>query len=521
MATITERCAPAGVALVLAAIITLTLACGRDHVHDSDDAGATWAVTAWGLHFEVFPEVQPLIVGEPAVAHTHVTRLSDFSPLAEGTTEIVLSGPSGSQSFRAERPVRPGIYEIPVTAAAAGEYDLIFRITTPSGSEEIRGGRVRVGTSDAPGGVIRAPAPRGAVGGGTPVSFLKEQQWQSDFATAWVRRGLVSQSTSGIATARPPAGGDTAITAPVDGVVHPAGGSWPFPGRSVARGDALFQLVPRIAADVSLPALQSAVSELESELIASRARLDRLEELLVLQAVSRRDVEEARARVQTLASRHRAAREDLAAARSSRIGGAAGGQTIRAPFSGQIARVSATPGTTVAAGNELARLVRTDAIWLEIAVPPAGARAIAAGVEAIVLVDRERPPIRIYEGLRLISVAPEIARQTGTVAVLVEIPPDAGVPLGSTVEAHVLTGVQIEGIVVPLSAVIDDGGVPVVYLQLAGESFVRQEVSVLSRQGDVLLVDRLVAGQRLVTRGGEAIRRATLMSTGAGEGHVH
>jgi hypothetical protein len=63
--------------------------------------------------------------------------------------------------------------------------------------------------------------------------------------------------------------------------------------------------------------------------------------------------------------------------------------------------------------------------------------------------------------------------------------------------------------------------VAVVYLQLSGESFVRQEVRVLERQGDRILVDGLVPGQRLVTRGGDAIRRETLVSSGAGHGHIH
>ena len=517
----TDRRPRAATLVIAAAAVLIAAGCGRGE-HAAEAADESWSVTAWGQHFEVFPEVDPLVAGAKAVAHTHVTRLADFSPLVEGDVAIVLSGGAGEQVFAANKPVRPGIYNIEITPRAAGEYDLTFRIRTQSGSEEIRGGRVRVGTTGQPGGVVRAPAPRGAIAGGEPVDFLKEQQWRSPFATDWVRRGMVSQSATGLATVRPPSGGETAITAPVDGVVHPAGGVWPYAGIAVSRGSALFQLVPRVAADVSLPSLQGAVSEIETDLATARARLARLEELFAMQAVSRRELEEARARVQTLESRRRAARQDLGAAQSSRSGGSSGGLTIRAPFAGQVARVNATPGTTVAAGDELARLVRTDAMWLEVAVPPSAVRAITAGVTGVVLVDRERPPVRITEGVRLVSVAPEIARETGSVTVLIEIPPAAGLPLGSTVEAHLLTAVQTAGIVVPSTAVIDDGGVPVVYLQLSGESFVRQEVRVLSRQGDMLLVDHLVPGQRLVTRGGDAIRRASLMSGGAAaEGHVH
>ena len=498
-----------------------TLGCGRAEETAGEVAASNWSVTAWGNRYEVFPEVEPLIEGETVTAHTHVTKLVDFAPLTEGTVEIVLSGTAGSHVFRAEQPARPGIYQVQIKPPARGEYDLAFRITADGGAEEIRGGRVRVGTAAAPGSVVRAPAPRGATGGGDPIPFLKEQQWQSGFGTDWVRSGMVSQSAAGLATVRAPAGGDAVITAPVDGVLQAAGGRWPFPGMAVGRGSALFQITPTVAADVSLPSLQSSASELDAELAAARARLSRLEELYALEAVSRREIDEARTRVQTLESRARAARQDLSAARASRSGSAGGGVAIRAPFAGQIARINATPGATIAAGTELARLVSTDALWLEIALPPSGARSVAAGIEGVVLSDRERPPTRITQGVRLISVAPEISPDTGTVSVLLEIPPDPSLPLGSTFEAHVLTGLKTSGIAIPTTAVVDDGGISIVYLQLAGESFVRQQITVLSREGDRILVEGLVAGQRLVTRGGDVIRRASLMSSGAAQGHVH
>jgi membrane fusion protein, heavy metal efflux system len=505
--------------LLMCALAGLAACGGPDQAPEA--AAGNWSVTAWGRLFEVFPEVEPLIAGRTAIAHTHVTRLSDFSPLVDGTVAIVLDGASGEQVFSADEPVRPGIYEIGLEPDASGEYDLSFRITTRDRTEEIRGGRVRVGTAEAPGTIIRAPAPRGATDGGAPVDFLKEQQWKSDFGTDWVRKGRFALSTSGLARVRPPAGGETAITASFDGVVRPAR-DWPYPGYAVAAGGALFQLIPRVAADESLASLRADAAEIATQLQVARARLTRLEELFELEAVSRRELEEARARVEALEARYQSAREDLAGAQSSRSGGSAGSLTIRAPFRGEIARVTATPGTTVAAGEELARLVRTDSLWLEIALPPTGARDVSkAGIAGVVLVDRQHPPLRIEEDLRLISVAPEISRETDTVTAFVEIPGSAGLALGSTVEAHVLTPYSQEGIVIPATAVVDDGGVPVVYLQLGGESFVRQEISVISRQGDLILVDHLVPGQRLVTRGGDAIRRASLMSSGAAEGHVH
>ncbi len=513
---------------------------GGDNGHSHGD-GETWSVTVLGERFEVFPEIDVLEVGHTAMAHTHVTRLADFAPLVEGTVEIVLVDGGGRQVFGADGSADPGHFAIEITPRRPGEAQLLFRIDDGAGIEEIPGGWVRVGEAHHPEGLVRAPELPAGSDGGEPVAFLKEQQWQGRFATAWVEEGHLARSVSGVATFRPPAGGESTVTSQVDGVVQPAAGSdasgdtgtagasagatWPFVGRRVERDSPLFRVVPLVASERSLATLEAEVETLAVELESARARSARLRELLTLEAVSEREVGEAGVRARLLETRHRAAERDLESARSSREGGTDGaGISLKAPFSGRIAAVSTTPGATVGAGDSLARLVRTDVVWIEVALPPQDARRLMdAGLQGVVLDDPESGPVRIDEGLSLVSVSPELSPRTGTVTVLLEAPGLAGTgfALGSTVDAQVLMAGEDSGIVVPASAVIDDGGVPVVFLQLSGEDFQRQTVTVLRRQGDQVLVGGLVPGQRLVTRGGDAIRRSSLMASGEAHGHVH
>ena len=508
-------------ALFLVACVGSPPAEEDDHPHES------WTVTALGERFEVFPEIDALEVGRTAQAHTHVTRLADFGPLVEGTVEIVLVDGKGEQVFRAGESADPGHFLVEVTPRRPGEADLFFRIDDGNGTEEIPAGRVRVGAADHPEGLIQGLELPAGSDGGEPVAFLKEQQWQGRFATAWVEEGHLARSVSGVATFRPPAGGESTVTAQVDGVVQPSGGagSWPFVGHRVERDAPLFRVVPLVASERSLATLEGELEALAVELESARSRSTRLRELLALEAVSEREVEETGVRARTLEARHRAAERDLESARSSREGGADGaGISLKAPFAGRIAAVSTTPGATVAAGDALARLVRTDVVWIEVALPPQDARRLAAaGLRGVVLDDPESGPVRIDEGLSLVSVSPELSPRTGTVTVLLEAPGLAGTgfALGSTVAAQVLMAGEESGIVVPASALVDDGGVPVVFLQLSGEDFQRQTVTVLGRQGDQALVGGLAPGQRLVTRGGDAIRRSSLMASGEAHGHVH
>ncbi|MCH9648142.1 MAG: efflux RND transporter periplasmic adaptor subunit [Deltaproteobacteria bacterium] len=526
--TITEGAGSYG--LPLLALILLA-SCASPTVEPANTPASTpagsWSVTAWGERFELFPEVDLLVAGQVAMSHTHVTRLADFSPLGEGKVEIVLKGASGEQVFEAPQADRPGIFAIEMRPSQSGEFDLLFRIRDQHGTEEIRGGRVRVGTVENPGGVLRAPAPRGGSDGGEPLSLLKEQQWKSVFGTTWVQEGNLARSAAGLAKFRPPAGGESAITSPIDGVLQPTASSrsWPFVGLRVEQGAPLFQVIPRTAPERSLMTLEAELATLEAELLLAQTRRARLEELLALEATSQREVDEARSRAETLEVRKGAAARDLEAARSSRGGGPVGshrGVALKAPFSGEIAAVTATPGATITAGETLARLVQTNPVWIEVSLAPKDAQWIAqGGVRGIVLEDPEVGPVRIEEGLSLVSISPELSPKTGTVAVLLEAAQSKDFTLGSTVPAQVLSAEKQTGIVVPTSALVDDGGVSVVYLQLSGESFVRQRVTVLARRGDRVLLDHLVPGQRLVTRGGDAIRRSSLMSSGSAHGHVH
>ena len=79
----------------LVALAVLSGCAGPQPTEAPPDVAESWSVTAWGDRFEVFPEIDALVAGKTAVAHTHVTRLSDFAPVVEARVEIVLVGPSG------------------------------------------------------------------------------------------------------------------------------------------------------------------------------------------------------------------------------------------------------------------------------------------------------------------------------------------------------------------------------------------------------------------------------------------
>lgn len=524
---LSRRLAPLAVGLaVVAACAPHEHGPDADHSHEEIEGPEPWAVTAWGERYEIFPETDPLVAGEVAASHTHVTVLDGFAPLLEGRVAIVLRDPAGGEEvFEATEAKRPGIFAIEVRPAREGERELLFRVDAAAGFEEIPGGRVRVGSAEAPGGLL------GEEDGGAPfdeISFLKEQQWRTPFATVWSAPGGLAAGITAPArvVARP--GGDRVLAAPASGRVE--ADPWPYPGMTATRGRALFRVVPRLDEDVSLAEREAEAAALEAELAASAARAERLARLAREGLLSEQEAELAEAERRALAAHLEAARRDVETVRHARAGGAGAASEslpLAAPFDGAIATVEVTPGQSVEAGSPLARFVASGRWWLEAALPPRLAAALAPGPVTVSLRLPGGEPVPLPPGsARLAALSPAVDDGSGRVIALLELPealPPAlgGLRAGLSLELEMAAGESVAGIVAPAEAVVDDSGVPVVYLQRSGEGFERREVRVVARQGERVVLAGVAPGERLVVRGGGAVRRSTLAGAGVADGHVH
>jgi len=511
-------------ATAVAAFASLA-ACGRRAASPAEEAEG-WAVTAWGEAHEVFAEVGPLVAGRPAVANTHVTVLSGFAPLRAGTVTALLQAGGREQAFAERRPKRDGIFAIALQPDREGDFDLVFRVEHGSVREDVPAGRVRVGSLASPGGVLAVPAPpHGAPegdDGAVAVTFLKEQQWRTPFVTAWAREGTLPGRVAGPGRVRPAAGGETTLTAPMAAVVESR--PWPHAGLGLAAGATVFRLVPRVADARSLPELEAEARGLEPQAAVARARAERLAALVRVEAASPAEAERARAEAEGLEARLQAAREDLDTARATRTGAASQGSlAVRAPFAGRVAEILASPGQTVEAGAPLARVVRSRPVWVELAARPEDAARLRSLTGLYLRRPGDAEPVLVPAAdAHLVSLAPELDPRTATRSALFELDRDAeDWPFGTALEVEAIVAGGEKGTLLPASALVDDGGTAVVYEQRSGEAFARREVRVSSRLGPDVLVTGVPSGARVVTRGADAVRRASLLSSGAPEGHVH
>jgi cobalt-zinc-cadmium efflux system membrane fusion protein len=475
------------------------------------------SVTRWTDKSELLAEYPPLAVGTTSRFAIHLTRLDTFTPLTEGNVEVRLQGGSSQpEVFRVDGPSRPGLFGVDVKPAHAGKRKLVIVFRAAGLSDEHRVGEVDVhATAEA----ARAGAPAREETPG--ITFLKEQQWSLDFATAVVTERAVRESIRVPARIEARPGGAADVVAPIDGrLTHVVDVAL---GASVSRGQELARLLPLPSAPADLPQLQRARAEgLTALALATRDR-ERAERLTSAGAAPAKRLDEARAAEEQARARLTAAEASLAQSNAARAGDAMdaeGSFVVRAPVGGVIAHRDAATGANVTAGSVLFRVVDASHVHVVGQVPEAeAARARLARAAEIEIAAQ---PDRMLTG-RLVSVGKVLDPQSRTLSITFAFDNRAlGLPVGQAVFVHLFMDSRAPGPVVPAAAIVDDGGRPIVFVQHEGETFERRAVTLGPRSGDLVqITEGVKPGDRVVTKGAYLVRLASLSTSVPARGHVH
>jgi multidrug efflux pump subunit AcrA (membrane-fusion protein) len=123
---------------------------------------------------------------------------------------------------------------------------------------------------------------------------------------------------------------------------------------------------------------------------------------------------------------------------------------------------------------------------------------------------------------KLVSVGRVLDRQSRTVPIVFAADNRTfGLAVGQSVFLHLLMNETAPAPVVPASAIVDDAGRPIVFVQVEGESFERRPVTVGVREGEFVQVTGVTSGEHVVTRGAHLVRLASLSTSVPAHGHVH
>jgi cobalt-zinc-cadmium efflux system membrane fusion protein len=501
------------------AVVAMAVSCGGSPPPEADaDEAAALSVTRWTDQTELFAEYPTLVVGQTSRFAIHLTRLDRFKALTEGRVTVTLRGGSaGPETFAVEGPSRPGIFGVDVRPSEPGRRELVIAVQSGALKDEHRVGEVEVYRD--PAAAKAAPVAEEASADG--ITFLKEQQWTLEFETAVITEGTLRESIAVPATVEARPDGAADVVAPIDGrLTHVAAVAI---GSAVSSGQELARLLPPAAGASDLPQLQRARSEAQTAFgLATRDR-ERAERLTNAGAAPEKRLDDARAAEAQARMRLTAAEASLEQFEAVRVGGEAapGGMFIvRAPLSGVIAARSAVAGANVGAGAPLFRVVDATAVHVTGQVPETDALRVTAATGAeLELAGRSD---RLVVGPR-VALGKVLNPSGRTLPITFALDNTRlSLPVGQAGTLHILLAPTSPGPVVPASALVDDAGRPIVFVQRAGETFERRPVTVGARSGNLVRVlHGIKPGERVVTTGAYLVRLAALSTTVPAHGHVH
>jgi RND family efflux transporter MFP subunit len=509
-------------AVYLAAVFAAVVSgCSRKSDQTSKEP-PTLNVTHWTDRTELYMEYPPLVAGRDALFAVHLTTLADFKPVTAGQARVEFTPEPGGQptALVGPQPSRPGAFRVEGAPPAAGRYRWALVLNAPGLSDRHDLGQVQVFADEA---AANAEATTRPAEDAAAIAYLKEQQWTNEFATTPVQDAEVRTSIRLPAVLHPLPGGEAVVTAPAAGRVLAE--RLPSIGEQVRAGSILARLAPRLTATDDRATLVAGVEEARTALAAARVDQTRAERLLADRAVPARRVEDARRATTVAEARLKAAQARLAQ-RDETLrtgGGAAAGNafSLRAPIAGRITDVTATLGAAYDEGAPLFKIVRTDALELNVFV----AASDVTAVRGLTAVSLELPgqPDPIPLRFRHVHDSGVLDEATKALPVQMDIQnPGGQLLVGQAGTAILYTGGRQRLPAVPKTAVLMEAGRPYVFVQVGGERFARRFVEIAARDGDVVgLKSGVKPGERIVTRGAYEVQLASAAKGLPAEGHVH
>lgn len=508
-------------------LLTLTLAsaaCRRD-AHEHPDAATSpglpaRAVTKWTEKTELFMEFEPPVVGREGKFAAHVTMLPSFKPVTEGTLVLTLEMADGQKlTARAEAPSSPGIFRALIRPTRAGKCSLQVSLDGAQLQDFVEAGACEVFADEASARSGDETTPSG-------VTFTKEQQWKTEFATIAASAHELQPSVQANAEIQPVAGKEARLTAPATGRVTLATPA-PVVGMTVKAGQVLASIAPRLSAGGDRSTLESELTSARVELEAARQQQARAERLFAEQAVPERQVEEARARVSITTARLGAAQGRLEQYTAGASGGASAGPNvfqIRAPLAGTLVLAAPTSGESVEEGKLMFTVIDLEQVWLTARIFEPDIPRVEGAHGAWFTVEGYVEPFVVDQANgKLVTLGRVIDPHSRTVPMIFELKnPEGRLRIGQFAKVFVATGPTASSLAIPESAIVEEGGKAFAFVQAEGERFERRALSLGTRsRGLVGVREGLTEGERVVTRGAYELKLAASSGVIPRHGHVH
>lgn len=306
----------------------------------------------------------------------------------------------------------------------------------------------------------------------------------------------------------------------------------PLVGDRVEAGQVLGLIEPSFS-EVGARFIEAEAEVVRSALALEQAdlALKRVEQLAKVEAKSGRELQEAQFELKAARARHEAALALQATYRIASTNLAGQGRQpaieLRSPIAGRItSQAGAAVGEYVTPDKPLFTILDPRTVFIEARVPEASVHRLGGTKAASYELPGDPAslvPLTGQGGGRLVSVGIQVDPATRTVPLVYEVKnPDSRLRVGQSVNLYVETARTEEGLAVPATAIVEEDGHPIAFVQVSGETFQKRDLKLGIRDGNwVQVLSGLEQGERVVTSGAYAVRLASVSSAIPAHGHVH
>ncbi len=478
------------------------------HAHNADGSHVGEEIprlshTIWTDKTELFVEFPALIVGNGSKFAAHFTVLYNRQPVREGSVTVSLIKDGKGIRNKADAPSSPGIFSPAIQPKEAGNYQLVFELTTPEYSDKISIDDVMVyATTDE---AIKALGKEEDDGS---ISFLKEQAWKIDFQTAPVISGKIYDviNTSGVWMPSP--GSTKSLAAKSNGVVDFKMDNL-TEGTAVKQGQLLMSLNSQGLASNNL---STDIASAKAKFQQAKSEYERKKELYESKIVPKSEFEKVESSFEIARANYQ-----------SLVSGVSGGsKQIRAPFDGFIKSITVSNGDYVAQGVALVSVGTHQSKVLKTQLAPDYGLTMD-NAQGIWYQDNDGQwkDVTDAEG-KILSIGKDVERENPLISVFAQVNAEVEMPEGSLTPVQIAMGNATQNTMIPVNALLEDYGSYSVIVQLSGESFERRPVKIGKRNGEnVEILEGLQVGEVVVTTGAYQVKMASMSGSTPAHGHEH
>lgn len=491
---------------ILIVLISLT-ACHHHHDHEGHDheghdhhdhEAVELAPITYTLHqsnIEVFVEFTPFVVGQNNALEIVLSQLHPLQALA-----LPIQVKINEQPAQGVPALEKGIYRLPLSFSQTGPQQLTLLVQTDSQTLSFPLPPIPV-AANANQAQTALYSQKDEVGS---IAFARADMWQNGFTLAPTQKRPVGQIIHTSGSIEPATSNLITMVAKREGVVSLRKKNLTS-GTAVQAGELLFSVAGRgiVSDDLEMNFVKA-----QSNLERQKANLARKQQLLEDQIIGQKELDEALNTYQVAEAEYNNIQKVFNKGSKRHL--------VTAPNKGFISQVGVQEGEFVVAGQKLGTLLQTSRLQVRVDVSPRYGSLLPLVVDANFInpYNEQAYSLASLEG-SILSFGKMTSHEEGHyLPFYFEVNNHPDLLPGTLIEVYLKTQPNGLELTIPQSAVLEEMGSQVVFVQRSGGTYDKQVVELGATDGEyVQILEGLSEGEYVVSEGALRIKLAAMSGT--------